>query len=65
MSNKKIFSRQPYEKPNSYQLIKAVKAGDARTVKKLLETNRYLVFDYDHVILKENRARYRLIFTMN
>ena len=49
MKNNNIFSRQPFEKPNSYKFIKASKDGESRVVKRLLETNKYLIYDYDHV----------------
>ena len=44
-----IFSTQPFEKPNSYKFLKAAKDGDTQMIKQLIKSNKYLVYDFDHV----------------
>lgn len=46
-----VFSKKPYQKEGSYELIRAAKRGDLETMKKLLNFNRFLVFDFDDVLL--------------
>ena len=45
-----VFSKKPYQKEGSYELIRAAKRGDLETMKKLLNFNRFLVFDFDDVL---------------
>lgn len=52
-----MFSKTPYEKENSHELIMAVKLGDIKAVTKYLKVNRYLVYDFDHVLEKINNVR--------
>ena len=49
--NNKIFSTKPYENPQSKEFILASRVGDIIKAKKLLETNKYLVYDFDIVKL--------------
>lgn len=44
----KVFSKKPYEKPLSKELIHATKKNGFEEVKNLLLINPYLVFDFDY-----------------
>lgn len=44
----KIFSKKPYEKPLSKELIHAAKKNNVEELRNLLEMNPYLVFDFDY-----------------
>ncbi len=46
--NEKIFSDVPYEKPGSFSFIQACQQGRLGAVEKLLEKNKWLVFDFDY-----------------
>lgn len=46
----KIFSKFPYEKPKSRELIQACKGGNSDIVADLLHENRFLVYDFDQVL---------------
>jgi len=45
-----VFSKKPYQKEGSYELIKAAKRGNVEIMKKLLDYNRFLIFDFDNVL---------------
>ncbi len=50
MENENIFSKTPFEKASSEELIKAAKNGDARSVSSILiQHGKYLVYDFDQV----------------
>ena len=44
-----IFSKNPYEKKHSRELIDAVKEGDVLSILEYLSYNKYLVYDFDSV----------------
>lgn len=46
-----MFSLTAHEKPNSKELILACKNNNASEVSRLLNCNRYLVFDFDHYFM--------------
>ena len=48
MLNKKIFSKRPYEKIGSSELVMAVKKNQLYKVQSHLKKNRFLVYDYDY-----------------
>lgn len=45
----KVFSKTPFAKEGSYQLIEAAKFGKIDLIVELLERNPYLVYDFDYV----------------
>lgn len=47
----RIFSSTPYEKKYSRELLSACKINDQDTVAHLLEKSKYLVHDFDNVII--------------
>ncbi len=47
--NNNVFSKKPYQKEGAYEFIKATKRGDLSKMKKYLEINKYLVYDFDDV----------------
>jgi len=50
MENENIFSNNPFERPFSEDLIKAVKSNNIKKVKLLLvQKTKYLVYDFDQV----------------
>ncbi|CAD8111520.1 unnamed protein product [Paramecium sonneborni] len=48
MLQKQIFSKKPYQKPNSQEFIHAVKLNQLEKVKQYLDKNKYIVFDFDY-----------------
>lgn len=42
---------KPYEKVGSYELIQAVKNGDIKNAIMMINHNKFLVHDFDHVII--------------
>lgn len=52
MENKRIFSTKPFEKQTSRDLIEAAKLNKVCIVEGLLNTNRFLVYDFDNVSFK-------------
>ena len=44
----------PYDNKGSYELIQAVKHGETKDVLAILDENKYLVHDFDHVIIYIN-----------
>ncbi|CAD8179115.1 unnamed protein product [Paramecium pentaurelia] len=48
MLQKQIFSKKPYQKPNSKEFIHAVKLNQLEKVKQYLEKNKYIIFDFDY-----------------
>ena len=55
MLTQHIFSTAPFEKKNSKEFITACKNDDQETVADLLQKNKFLVYDFDHVILNLER----------
>lgn len=51
MRKKNVFSFKPFQKPFSYDFIRAVKIGDYASMITLLASNKYLVYDYDYVYM--------------
>lgn len=51
MREKKIFSTKPYEKQGSYDLINYCKMGNISKVRDMLALNKYLIYDFDFVII--------------
>lgn len=49
--NNKVFSRMPYEKEGSKEMMIALKTGVYTDVKDYLIRNKYLVYDFDHVYI--------------
>ena len=47
--NNKIISWRPYEKKHSREFILSCKHGNLTRIQELLEINKYLVYDFDHV----------------
>ncbi|CAD8202440.1 unnamed protein product [Paramecium octaurelia] len=45
---KQIFSKKPYQKPNSQEFIHSVKLNQLDKVRQYLEKNKYIVFDFDY-----------------
>eukprot|EP01016_Furgasonia_blochmanni_P004445 TRINITY_DN11729_c0_g1_i4.p1 TRINITY_DN11729_c0_g1~~TRINITY_DN11729_c0_g1_i4.p1 ORF type:complete len:636 (+),score=71.87 TRINITY_DN11729_c0_g1_i4:81-1988(+) len=45
----RVFGSRPFERPGSWEFIRAAKRGDWKTIGKMLRANRYYVFDYDHI----------------
>lgn len=45
-----LFTPKPYEHPGSQEFFQAVKIGDWPKVQAKLRHDRYLIYDYDHVI---------------
>ncbi|CAK60763.1 unnamed protein product (macronuclear) [Paramecium tetraurelia] len=43
---KQIFSKKPYQKPNSQEFIHSVKLNHLEKVRQYLEKNKYIVFDF-------------------
>jgi FOG: Ankyrin repeat len=43
----KVFSSKPYERPGSYEFIKAAKFGDYKKISNMLRKNPFYVYDYD------------------
>ena len=52
-----IFSKNPYQKAYSKELIEAVKTGNIPFIKELLNFNKYLVYDFDNVCLKKMKLK--------
>ncbi|CAK58172.1 unnamed protein product (macronuclear) [Paramecium tetraurelia] len=48
MLQKQIFSKKPYQKPNSQEFIHAVKLNQLDKVKQYIEKNKYIIFDFDY-----------------
>lgn len=46
----KIFSKNPFQRPLSYEFIKCAKEGDVKTAAKLVLEDKFLVYEYDYVI---------------
>jgi hypothetical protein len=53
ITTSKVFSSSPFEKEGSQNLFKHVKLGHFHEVSELLDSNKYLVYDFDHVIKKK------------
>ena len=51
--NNYVFSNKPYQKDGAYEFIKATKRGDLSTMKKYLEINKFLVYDFDDVFFSK------------
>ena len=47
---KMVFSDKPFQKKWSKELINASKLGDYNAVLDCLAKNKYIVYDYDHVL---------------
>lgn len=45
----KVFSKVPFEKANSYEFLKSIKMEKLHQCNKLLQNNKYLVYDFDDV----------------
>ena len=45
----KVFSKNPFEKEGSYELIEAAKFGEINKLLKLLKENKNLVYDFDYI----------------
>lgn len=60
--NNQVFSKKPYQKEGSYDFIKATKNGNLNLMKKLLDFNKYLIFDFDDVIDIDNFLLFYFFF---
>ena len=46
-----IFSKKPFQRPNSYEFINAVKEGSLKKAIEILQNDRFLVYEFDQVII--------------
>jgi hypothetical protein len=49
--SKKLISSRPLESPDAEYFFNYIKMGDDQNVLKLLKINRYLVYEFDNVII--------------
>jgi len=49
-----VFSKKPFEKIFSYELITATKHNDIIKCTDLLQKNKFIVYDFDYVSYSEN-----------
>ena len=44
-----IFSKQPFQRPNSLEFITAIKEGNLKKAMILLQNDKFLVYEFDQV----------------
>ncbi len=59
--NKKIYSQIPYEKKGSISFLKYVENNDISRVIGMLEQSRFLIYDFNHVILNKSYNNPKII----
>ncbi|CDW80221.1 ankyrin repeat-containing protein [Stylonychia lemnae] len=44
-----VMPTEPYERPGSQKFINAAKSGDYEAVQQMIQSNKYFVYDFDHI----------------
>ena len=57
-----VFSKKPFEKLLSYELITAVKHNDMTSCIELLQKNKYIVYDFDYVSFSDKSFKKTYLF---